>query len=130
VTLGWTGQLIGVGSGHCLDIPDNDPFDGAPLQIAVCNTSSAQRWTFASDGTVRARGMCMDVEWGSTANGAAIQLGTCIGDTAQIFVLNQIGELVNQKSGKCVSVNDGSTDYGSQLSLWWCNGGSYQRWRR
>jgi streptogrisin C len=130
VIIGTTGLLIGVGSGHCLDIPANDPFDGAPLQIAVCNGSSAQRWTFATDGTLRARGFCMDVESSSTADGAAIQLDTCDGDPAQIFVLNQIGELVNQDSGKCVSVNDQSTDYGSQLSLSSCIGGSYQRWRR
>ncbi|MGC4856716.1 ricin-type beta-trefoil lectin domain protein [Micromonospora sp. DT4] len=50
-----TTRLRGAQSGRCIDIPSANPVEGAKLQIWDCNTTAAQAWTFASDGTVRSR---------------------------------------------------------------------------
>jgi hypothetical protein len=127
---GTTSAIIGNGSNRCIDVPSSNATDGNRLQIWDCNGTGAQRWTFGTDGTVRALGKCMDVSGGSTANGAAVQLWTCNGTGAQRFTLNGAGDLVNLQANKCVDVANVSTANGAKLQTWTCTGASNQKWRR
>ncbi|MFE0593159.1 family 16 glycosylhydrolase [Micromonospora echinospora] len=125
-----TTRLRGVGSGRCIDIPSANPVDGAKLQIWDCNTTVAQQWTFAADGTVRAMGKCMDPAWAGTANGTEVNLVTCNGNPVQRFTLSAAGDLVNLSSNRCVDVRENVTANGGKLQLWDCAGTPNQKWTR
>ena len=129
ITASNTSALVGYNS-KCIDVPNGLPADGTPLRIWGCNGSTAQDWTFAPDGTLRARGLCMDVAWGSTADGATVQLANCSGNPAQQFVLSAAGDLVNPQANKCVDVKDWNGNDGGLLQTWTCTGGSNQKWSR
>lgn len=126
---GSTNSIIGYNN-KCIDIPNSNASDGVQLQIWNCNNTNAQKWTFGSDGTVRAMNMCMDVAWGSKDDGAAIQIANCSGNPAQQFVLSAAGDLVNPQANKCVDVKDWNGNDGGKLILWTCTGGANQKWRR
>jgi beta-glucanase (GH16 family) len=125
-----TVRLRGAQSGRCIDIPGADPVDGAKLQIWDCNTTAAQAWTFAADGTVRAMGKCMDPAWAGTANGTEVNLVTCNGNPAQRFTLSGAGDLVNLSANRCVDVSGWNANNGGKLILWDCHGGANQKWSR
>ncbi len=121
--------LVGL-AGKCIDVPSSDFSDGKRLQIWTCNGTSAQRWSFEGDGTVRAGGKCMDVAWGNTADGTAVQLANCSGNPAQQFVLSGAGDLVSVLANKCVDVPNSNSNNGTQLQIWTCNGTAAQKWHR
>ncbi|WP_433317602.1 family 16 glycosylhydrolase [Micromonospora sp. CA-269861] len=125
-----TSRIRGAQSGRCIDIPGANPVEGAKLQIWDCNTTAAQSWTFASDGTVRAMGKCMDPAWAGTANGTEVNLVSCNGNTAQRFTLNASGDLVNLNANKCVDVREANPNNGGKLHLWDCLGAANQKWSR
>ncbi len=125
-----TTRIRGQQSGRCIDIPSANPYDGAPLQIWDCNTTAAQAWTFAADGTIRAMGKCMDPAWAGTANGTEVNLVTCNGNPAQRFTLNATGDLVNLNANRCVDVRDNNPNNGGRLQLWDCAGTPNQKWSR
>jgi beta-glucanase (GH16 family) len=125
-----TSRIRGAQSGRCIDIPSANPVEGAKLQIWDCNTTAAQAWTFASDGTVRAMGKCMDPAWAGTANGTEVNLVSCNGNTAQRFTLNGAGDLVNLNANKCVDVREANPNNGGKLHLWDCLGAANQKWSR
>ncbi|RZU74443.1 beta-glucanase (GH16 family) [Micromonospora kangleipakensis] len=125
-----TTRIKGAQSGRCIDIPGANPVDGAKLQIWDCNTTAAQAWTFASDGTVRAMDKCMDPAWAGTANGTEVNLVSCNGNPAQRFTLTGSGDLVNLSANRCVDVRDWNPNNGGKLQLWDCTGGANQKWSR
>jgi beta-glucanase (GH16 family) len=117
-------------SGRCIDIPGANPADGAHLQTWDCNGTAAQKWTFASDGTVQAMGMCMDPAGAGSANGTVIQIVHCNGNPVQRFTLNAAGDLVNLSANRCVDIKDRNAANGAALQLWDCHGGTNQKWDR
>ncbi|MET7946370.1 family 16 glycosylhydrolase [Micromonospora sp. NPDC005324] len=125
-----TNRIRGAQSGRCIDIPGANPVEGAKLQIWDCNTTAAQSWTFASDGTIRAMGKCMDPAWAGTANGTEVNLVSCNGNTAQRFTLNASGDLVNLNANRCVDVREVNPNNGGKLHLWDCLGAANQKWSR
>ena len=91
--------------GKCIDDTGANTSDGNPIEVASCNATGAQGWTWNSnDGTLRALGKCMDVAGGSTSNGTKVQLWDCNGTGAQQWRWRQQSRLVNPQSGRCLSV--------------------------
>ncbi|MEV5384482.1 RICIN domain-containing protein [Streptomyces sp. NPDC052721] len=117
-------------SHRCITVSGWQSRDGSPLQIWSCNGSSAQKWQFMSDGTVRAMGKCMDLAGAGTFNGATIQLADCNGGWAQQFRLNAAHDLVAVSPDKCVDVRDNGTSDGTALQLWDCAGTDNQKWSK
>ncbi|WP_234029373.1 RICIN domain-containing protein [Streptomyces sp. PsTaAH-124] len=117
-------------SGRCITVTGGQGKDGSPLQIRDCSGSTAQKWTFASDGTIRAFGLCMDAAGASTANGTVVQLAKCNGGPAQQFRLNARHDLTNVMANQCVDVKDQSTANGTRLQLWTCAGTGNQKWSK
>ncbi|MDC2947358.1 RICIN domain-containing protein [Streptomyces heilongjiangensis] len=115
-------------SGRCVDVPDGDFSDGKALWAWDCNGSPAQKWQFASDGTIRIQGKCLDVAGANYNDGTVIQIAWCNGNAAQQFVLNSAHDLVNTVVGKCVDIRDNNRGNGAPLQLWTCNGGDNQKW--
>ncbi|MFS8202477.1 ricin-type beta-trefoil lectin domain protein [Streptomyces sp. CWNU-52B] len=115
-------------SGRCLDVPGGDFSDGKQLFVWDCNNGEAQKWRFASDGTIRIKDKCLDVADANFNDGTRIQIAWCSGNIAQKFALNGSHDLVNTVVGKCVDIKDNNADSGAWLQLWSCNGGDNQKW--
>jgi hypothetical protein len=119
--------ITGYGSGRCIDVTDGNYLGNPQLQIWSCVAGSQnQRWTFYSDGTLRAYGRCMTADGGSLANGTRILLKSCDGTASQHFVLNASHDLT--RSNRCVDATDQGTASGTKLQLWECGGTSNQKW--
>jgi hypothetical protein len=115
-------------SGKCIDVPGSDFGDGKKLFVWDCNGGAAQKWQFASDGTVRIKGLCLDVANANYNDGTPIQIARCSGNAAQKFVLNNAHDLVNTVVGKCVDIKDNNRSSGAWLQLWSCAGTDNQKW--
>jgi hypothetical protein len=115
-------------SGRCIDVPGGDFGDGKKLFVWDCNNGEAQKWRFASDGTIRIKGMCLDVANANFGDGSPIQIAWCSGNAAQKFVLNGSHDLVNTVVGKCVDIKDNNRGNGAWLQLWSCAGTDNQKW--
>jgi hypothetical protein len=120
--------LVSDWNGKCIDVPNSNFADRAPLQAWICNGTNAQKWV-SVNGTLQSQNnKCMDVADGSTANGAVVQLYTCNGTGAQQFVLSGAGDLVNPQANKCVDIKDWNGADGARLQLWDCAGTANQKW--
>ncbi|MCW8102294.1 RICIN domain-containing protein [Streptomyces tauricus] len=128
VTLSASVSLRSHLSGKCVDVPGGDFGDGKKLFVWDCNGGAAQKWQFASDGTIRIKGLCMDVANANYSDGTPIQIARCSGNAAQKFVLNGSHDLVNTVVGKCVDIKDNNRGAGAWLQLWSCAGTDNQKW--
>lgn len=117
-------------SGRCIDVPGHNFNDGQPLFMWDCNGADAQKWRFASDGTIRIKDKCLDVANANFNDGTPIQIAWCNGADAQKFALNGAHDLVNTAVGKCVDIPDHSRNRGPEtyLILWTCTGLDNQKW--
>ncbi|MFI1932303.1 ricin-type beta-trefoil lectin domain protein [Streptomyces sp. NPDC020330] len=117
-------------SGRCIDVPGHNFSDGRPLFMWDCNGADAQKWRFASDGTIRVKDKCLDVANANFNDGTPIQIAWCNGADAQKFALNAAHDLVNTAVGKCVDIPDHSRNRGPEtyLILWTCTGLDNQKW--
>ncbi|MEU3524254.1 endo-1,4-beta-xylanase [Streptomyces sp. NPDC038707] len=123
------GQIKGVGSGRCLDVPSASTTDGTQLQLWDCNSATNQQWTSTDSGELRVYGdKCLDAA--GTGNGAKVQIYTCWGGDNQKWRLNSDGSIVGVQSGLCLDAVGAGTANGTQIQLYSCSGGSNQRWTR
>ncbi|MHA6764017.1 chitinase [Streptacidiphilus sp. PAMC 29251] len=114
--------------GLCLDDFTGSNANGTKADLYGCNSTPAQQWTIASNGTLQINGKCLDITGGSTANGALVELWDCNGGANQVWQQGANNSLVNPASGKCLDDPGFSTTPGTQLDLWDCNGGANQAW--
>ncbi|GIF52954.1 beta-glucanase (GH16 family) [Asanoa ferruginea] len=126
---GGGGRITGIG-GKCVDVAGANPANGTAVQLWDCNGTTAQQWTWAGDGSVRALGKCLDVPSGSTANGAKLQLWDCNGSGAQRWTFSGANDIVNPQSNKCMDATGNSSANGTRLQIWDCGGGANQKWSR
>ncbi|MFC4149966.1 ricin-type beta-trefoil lectin domain protein [Micromonospora mangrovi] len=117
-------DIVGQGSGRCLDIAGNPGTDGTPVQLWDCWGGTNQKWTRTGSTFVNpATGKCLDVASGSTANGARVQLWTCNGTGAQNWQVNANGTITNPQSGKCLDAAGQGTANGTGIQIYACYGG-------
>jgi endo-1,4-beta-xylanase len=123
------GQIKGVGSGRCLDVPSAGTTDGTQLQLWDCHDGTNQRWTYTDAGELRVYGnKCLDAA--GTGNGAKVQIYSCWGGDNQKWRLNSDGSIVGVQSGLCLDAVGGGTANGTLIQLYSCSNGSNQRWTR
>ena len=125
-TVGATGAITGY-EGLCLDDRSASTTPGNPVQVYTCNGTSAQQWTYESNGTIQTLGECLDVTGAGTANGTLVDLYTCNSTAAQVWEPQSNGELVNPTSGKCLD-DTGYGGSGTQVQIWTCADTSNQEW--
>jgi predicted alpha-1,2-mannosidase len=124
-----TGPVVsGVSSGLCLDDSQSSTTNGNKVDIWGCDSTDAQSWTIAQDGTIRVLGKCLDAYHSGTTNGTAIDLYQCNGTGAQQWSPGASGSLVNPESGLCLDDPNSATTQGTQLQLYTCNGTGAQDW--
>jgi glucosylceramidase len=122
-----TGPITGIAS-KCVDVAGASAANGTAIQLFDCNGTSAQQWTVAPDGSLRALGKCMDITAAGTANGARVQLFDCNGTGAQRWTATAAHDLVNPASGRCLDATGPSSANGTRLQIWDCSGGTNQKW--
>ncbi|MFJ6913478.1 endo-1,4-beta-xylanase [Streptomyces sp. NPDC101133] len=121
------GQIKGVGSGRCLDVPNASTADGTQLQLWDCHSGSNQQWAATDAGELRVYGdKCLDAA--GTGNGSKVQIYSCWGGDNQKWRLNSDGSIVGVQSGLCLDAVGNGTANGTQIQLYTCSNGSNQRW--
>jgi len=124
-------QIVGTGSGRCVDIPGSNTNDGTRLQLWDCHGGSNQMWSFTNNTFVNPQsGKCLNVSGGGTANSTAVNLWTCNGSGAQRWQLQSNGNIVNTPSGRCLDAVGRGTGNGTLLQIYDCvaGGQSNQQW--
>ncbi|MDI9829864.1 MULTISPECIES: endo-1,4-beta-xylanase [unclassified Streptomyces] len=121
------GQIKGVASGRCLDVPNASTSDGTGVQLYDCHSNSNQQWAVTDSGEIRVYGnKCLDAA--GTGNGAKVQIYSCWGGDNQKWRLNSDGSIVGVQSGRCLDA--AGSGNGAQIQIYSCSGGSNQRWTR
>ncbi|WP_229352393.1 ricin-type beta-trefoil lectin domain protein [Streptomyces sp. UNOB3_S3] len=121
--------VVGVGSGRCLDVP-NDKGTTTPM-LWDCWGGNNQKWTYTADKELRVFGdMCLDAAGGGTEGGTPLIIWSCNGGANQKWNLNADGSITGVPSNLCVDVSHEATENGSPVGLWYCNGGNHQKWNR
>jgi len=124
-----SGEIKGVGSGRCLDVPNASTTDGTQLQLWDCNSSTSQQWTSTAAGELRVYGnKCLDAA--GTGNGAKVQIYSCWGGDNQKWRLDSNGSIVGVQFGLCLDAVGNGTGNGTLIQLYSCSNGSNQRWTR
>jgi alpha-tubulin suppressor-like RCC1 family protein len=122
-----TASPVGSSSGKCITNTGNSVTDGTQISISGCDKSASQLIEWAEDGTLKVRPntstvKCIDNTGGSSTNGNPIKILTCSGtSTAQKWVMNDDGKIVNPATGKCLENPGNSTTNGTGLTLNACN---------
>ena len=125
---GPTGQITGPG-GKCVDVDTNTSVSGKVVQLYTCGVATGQRWSVASDGTIRSFGKCLDITANGTANLSPVQLWDCLPNAgAQQWRPQANGSLMNPQSGRCLDLPSGITTDGTDLQIYDCNGAAPQVW--
>ncbi len=118
----------GVGAGLCVDAAQSATANGTAVQIWGCDTTYAQDWVVAADGTLRVLGKCLDVSNSGTADGTKVQLWGCNGTGAQQWSVGAHNSLINPQSGKCLDDPNSATTNGARLQIYICNDTNAQTW--
>jgi hypothetical protein len=126
-----SGILRGVGSGRCLDVPNQSQVNGTQVTIFDCNGGANQQWALTSTGQLQVYGTkCLDALNHATTAGAPVGIWDCTGGTNQQWTMNANGSIVGTESNLCLDVTGAGTANGVKVELWTCTGGSNQRWTR
>ncbi|TDU80533.1 endo-1,4-beta-xylanase [Streptomyces sp. KS 21] len=124
-----SGQIKGVGSGRCLDVPGASTSDGTQLNLWDCNNRTNQQWSYTAGGELRVYGNeCLDAA--GTGNGTKVQIYSCWGGDNQKWRLNSDGSIAGVQSGLCLDATGNGTANGTLIQLYSCSSGSNQRWTR
>ncbi|MBU2669381.1 ricin-type beta-trefoil lectin domain protein [Actinoplanes bogorensis] len=116
-----TGVIRGQNS-LCLDLNGAVPTDGNHVQVYDCNSTVAQTWTLATDGTLRVMGKCALL-----VGDNSVEIVTCDGRTpAQWRAVGQL--LINSANAGCLTDPSGGRTSGTGVTVTECSGSASQRW--
>jgi hypothetical protein len=126
---GATGQIRLALDGKCLQDPGGKTASGTHVAIAACASGAAERWTVASDGTLRVNQRCLGIAGTGSASGKQLQLVSCgNGNARQLWLQGTDGELVNPPSGLCVTDPGASKKNGAVPVTGTCQVKSAEQW--
>ncbi|MFJ2810836.1 ricin-type beta-trefoil lectin domain protein [Kitasatospora sp. NPDC087271] len=114
---------------QCMDA-EGGPRDGAEVAIYSCWQTANQRFSFATDGTIRAGSWCLSTKDNALGNGTRVILTTCTGNTGQKWSMRPDGRIylpatvdpANNPGGQCLELPGWATDQGTRLGIWTCPG--------
>jgi len=122
-------EIVGTGSGRCIDVPNASTTNGTQVQLWDCNGNSNQRWTYTSSKQLMVYGnKCLDANGKGTTNGTTVIIWDCNGQTNQQWNLNSNGSITGVQSGLCIDATGQGTANGTKLQLYSCWGGTNQQW--
>ncbi|WFE39341.1 RICIN domain-containing protein [Micromonospora sp. WMMD998] len=122
-------QVVGGGSGRCLDVPNGSATNGTQVQLYDCWGGTPQRWTYTSAKQLQVLGnKCLDANGRGTANGTSVIIWDCNGQSNQQWNLNANGTITGVQSGRCLDAAGYGTANGTKINLWDCHTGTNQQW--
>ncbi|MFF1303329.1 ricin-type beta-trefoil lectin domain protein [Streptomyces sp. NPDC058307] len=122
-------EIVGAGSGRCLDLAKNSINNGTQAALWDCVGGHNQTFTSTSRGELVVYGnKCLDADNSGTTNGTKVIIWDCTGGTNQKWTVNANGTLTNNQSGLCLDAVGSGTANGTKIDLWTCNSGSNQQW--
>ncbi|MFE9423111.1 RICIN domain-containing protein [Kitasatospora sp. NPDC006697] len=108
--------------GKCLNDANSGTGNGNSINVADCDSSSGQSFSWNTDGSITVLGKCLDTTGGSNASGTAIELFDCSsGSAEQKFAALPDGTVYAPKSGKCLQVQGTSVTDGATVGLEPCD---------
>ncbi|MFI6414745.1 non-reducing end alpha-L-arabinofuranosidase family hydrolase [Streptomyces sp. NPDC050585] len=124
-----TGEIKGVASGRCLDIPGSATANGARAQLWDCGGQANQRWTRTAAKELRIHGSkCLDARGKGTANGTPVVVWDCNGGTNQKWDVHANGTITGVQSGLCLDAVGAATANGTTIQLHTCASVGNQKW--
>jgi hypothetical protein len=122
-------QIVGGGSGRCLDVTGQSTTNGTQTQLWDCWSGTNQRWTYTSSKQLMVYGnKCLDAFGQGTTNGTAVIIWDCNGQANQQWNVNANGTITGVQSGLCLDASGAGTANGTKIIIWSCHGGSNQQW--
>ncbi len=122
-------EIVGTGSGRCVDVPGSSTSNGTRLQLWDCHGGSNQRFTYTASKQLMVYGSkCLDANGQGTANGTTVIIWDCNGQLNQQWNINTNGSITGVQSGLCLDASGAATANGTKIQLWGCHGGSNQQW--
>jgi alpha-galactosidase len=127
---GGTAEVVGSGSGKCLDVYDNGTDPGTRTELWSCGGGANQLWTPTSAGELRVNGAteCLDVTGAATTAGTSVELFPCNGGTNQKWSVRSDGTVLGTQSGLCLDTASGGTANGTGIVIQGCDGQASQKW--
>ncbi|MFD6246338.1 non-reducing end alpha-L-arabinofuranosidase family hydrolase [Streptomyces roseolus] len=124
-----TGEIKGVASGRCIDIPASTTANGTRAQLWDCSGRANQRWTRTAGKQLKIHGdKCLDAKGKGTANGTAVVVWDCNGGANQQWNVNTDGTITGVQSGLCLDAVGAATANGTTIQLHACGGVGNQKW--
>ncbi|CAL9559998.1 non-reducing end alpha-L-arabinofuranosidase family hydrolase [Streptomyces sp. enrichment culture] len=124
-----TGEIKGVASGRCLDIPGSATANGARAQLWDCGGQANQRWTRTAAKELRIHGSkCLDARGKGTANGTPVVVWDCNGGANQKWDVHANGTITGVQSGLCLDAVGAATANGTTIQLHTCASVGNQKW--
>ena len=125
---GATGQVHLALGGKCLLDPGGKTANGTKVEISNCVSGATEKWTVASDATLRVNGRCLDIAGTGGYSGRAAELWSCNGSARELWAQGTDGELVNPASGLCLTDPGSATKNGTAVQTGACRVRSSEQW--
>ena len=116
-----TMQISPQGGGNCIEVPNRDFVPDKQLQMASCNNSPAQIFTYdQANMRLKIGGLCVDANGGQP--GVLVKLWSCDGGANQVWKAEQKGNFTKLvgTSSLCLDIRYGSKEIGALLQSWNC----------
>ncbi|MFI8105290.1 non-reducing end alpha-L-arabinofuranosidase family hydrolase [Streptomyces sp. NPDC086023] len=125
-----TGEIKGVGSGRCLDVPGSaaSTANGAQAQLWDCSGQANQRWTHTAARQLKVHDKCLDAKGKGTTNGTPVVVWDCNGGANQQWTLNTDGTITGVQSGLCLDAVGAAVANGTRIQLYTCASVKNQKW--
>ncbi|GAA3389864.1 non-reducing end alpha-L-arabinofuranosidase family hydrolase [Streptomyces roseoviridis] len=125
---GRTGEIRGVASGRCVDVP-GAAANGTRARLWDCGGQAGQRWTHTAAKQLRVDGdRCLDAKGKGTANGTPVVVWDCHGGANQQWTVNADGTITGVQSGRCLDAVGAATANGTGIQLHTCAPVGNQQW--
>ncbi len=122
-------QVVGAGSGRCLDVPNSSTGNGVQVQLWDCSGAANQSWTYTATKQLMVLGSkCLDASGQGSTNGTAAVIWDCNGQANQQWNVNPNGSVTGVQSGLCLDASGRGTANGTKIIIWACNGQNNQQW--
>ncbi|MEU2181083.1 non-reducing end alpha-L-arabinofuranosidase family hydrolase [Streptomyces thermolilacinus] len=126
---GGTGEIKGVASGRCIDIPGSATANGAQAQLWDCGGQANQRWTYTAAKQLKVHGnKCLDAKGKGVTNGTPVVVWDCNGGANQQWDIYTNGTITGVQSGLCLDAVGAATANGTRIQLYTCASVANQKW--
>ncbi|MEU6879922.1 non-reducing end alpha-L-arabinofuranosidase family hydrolase [Streptomyces sp. NPDC046712] len=124
-----TGEIKGVASGRCIDIPDSATANGTRAQLWDCSGQANQRWTYTAAKQLKVSDdKCLDAKSKGTTNGTPVVIWDCNGGANQQWNISTNGTITGVQSGLCLDAVGAATANGTKIQLYACASVNNQKW--